>query len=52
MNVFSITEKSINFFVNIFNYNSSRESNIKRFVEQEYRPIDRSWAYYKFLKKN
>ena len=46
MNVFSNTKKSISFFLNMFNNDKLYTDNIKQFIEQEYRPIDRSWASY------
>ena len=46
MNVFSNTKKSISFFLNMFNNDKFYADNIKQFIEQEYRPIDRSWANY------
>tara|TARA_R100000742_G_C4274862_1_gene95039 strand:+ start:237 stop:410 length:174 start_codon:yes stop_codon:yes gene_type:complete len=45
MNVFSITKKSINFFVDLFNGHAVDEDNIERFVEVEYKPNDRDWAF-------
>ena len=45
MNVFGITEKSVNFFVNMFDKYNIDEDNIKRFVEVEYKPNDRGWAF-------
>tara|TARA_Y100000114_G_C11608964_1_gene254149 strand:+ start:329 stop:502 length:174 start_codon:yes stop_codon:yes gene_type:complete len=45
MNVFGITEKSVNFFVNMFDKHNIDEDNIKRFVEVEYKPNDRGWAF-------
>ena len=45
MNVFGITEKSVNFFVNMFDKHNIDEDNIKRFVEVEYKPNDREWAF-------
>jgi len=45
MNVFSITKKSINFFVDLFNGHAVDEDNIERFAEVEYKPNDRDWAF-------
>ena len=44
MNVFGITKKSINFFINMFDRNSIDENGIRRYVEVEYRPNDWQWA--------
>ena len=44
MNVFGITQKSVNFFVNMFDKHFVDEDSIKRFLEVEYRPNDRQWA--------
>jgi hypothetical protein len=44
-NVFGITKKSVNFFVNMFNNNKRNEDNLRKYVETEYRPIDWNWAY-------
>jgi len=46
--VFAITQKSINFFVNFFNINKRNQNNVQRFIEQEFKPIDRNWAYEKY----
>jgi len=46
--VFAITQKSINFFVNFFNTNKRNQNNVQRFIEQEFKPIDRNWAYEKY----
>jgi len=43
--VFGITKKSIHFFVNMFNINRVDENGIRKFVEVEYKPYDREWAY-------
>jgi|TARA_B100000927_G_C16107997_1_gene325991 hypothetical protein len=45
MNVFGITKESVNFFVNMFDKHNIDEDNIKRFVEVEYKPNDRGWAF-------
>ena len=52
MNVYGITKKSINFFINFFNKRVTNEDSIKRFVENEYRADDREWAYIHFKNKN
>tara|TARA_B100000519_G_C13840201_1_gene249208 strand:+ start:189 stop:392 length:204 start_codon:yes stop_codon:yes gene_type:complete len=44
MNVFGITKKSINFFINMFDRNSIDENGINRFVEVEYSPNDWQWV--------
>jgi len=44
MNVFGITKKSINFFVNMFNSNRIDENGINRYVEVEYKQNDWQWA--------
>ena len=44
MNVFGITQKSINFFVNMFDRLGIDEDNISRYVEVEYNPNDWQWA--------
>lgn len=51
MNVFGITQKSINFLVNLFSKFDTNEDSIARFVENEYRPDDREWAYIQFKGK-
>jgi hypothetical protein len=47
MNVFSNTQKSIDFFLNMFYKHTTDEDSIKRFVEVEFRPDDRQWAFNK-----
>ena len=47
MKVFSITQKSINFLVNLFQVKNNNED-IKQYIDTEYMPIDREWAYSKF----
>jgi len=49
-NVFSITQKSILFFLNLFQFKDNKHKNIKHYIEIEYKPIDREWAYTKFKK--
>tara|TARA_B100001093_G_C26259224_1_gene772030 strand:- start:438 stop:611 length:174 start_codon:yes stop_codon:yes gene_type:complete len=44
MNVFGITQKSISFFVNMFDRLGIDEDNISRYVEVEYNPNDWQWA--------
>ena len=48
MNVYGITEKSISFFLNLFNRNHVNETGIRKFVEVEFRPTDREWAFEKY----
>jgi hypothetical protein len=43
--VFTHTKKSLNFFLNCFNFSTSHEDNVRRFVEVEFKPNDRQWAY-------
>jgi len=47
MKVFSITQKSINFFLNLFQVKDDKED-IKQYIDTEYMPIDREWAYSKY----
>ena len=51
MNAFGITQKSISFFLNMFYKHSVDESNIRKFVEVEFKPDDRQWAYEQFKAK-
>jgi hypothetical protein len=51
MHVYGITQKSINFFVNLFSKFNTNEDSITRFVENEYRSDDREWAYLQFKGK-
>ena len=48
MNAFGITQKSISFFVNMFYQHNDNENGIRKFVEVEYAPNDRDWAFEKF----
>jgi len=43
--VFGITQKSVNFFLNMFHFNTIDENSINRYIEVEYKPRDRQWAY-------
>ena len=43
--VFTNTKKSIDFFLNCFSFFDSHKDHVKRFVEVEFRPNDRQWAY-------
>jgi len=47
MNVFSNTQKSIDFFLNMFYKHTTDEDSIRRFVEVEFKPDDRQWAFNK-----
>jgi len=48
MHVYGITQKSINFFLNLFGGNRVNETVIRKFVEVEFRPYDREWAFEKY----
>tara|TARA_R100000231_G_C5212776_1_gene131043 strand:- start:41 stop:214 length:174 start_codon:yes stop_codon:yes gene_type:complete len=48
MNAFGITQKSISFFLNMFYQHNDNENGIRKFVEVEYAPNDRDWAFEKF----
>lgn len=48
MNVFGITQKSISFFLGMFYQHNVNENGIRKFVEVEYKPYDREWAYEQF----
>jgi len=50
MKVFSITQKSILFFLNLLQFSNVKQDYIKQYVDTEYKPIDREWAYTKFKK--
>lgn len=50
--VFGITQKSVNFFLNMFYNNRVDENGIARFIEVEYKPDDRQWAYQQIKKRN
>jgi|TARA_R110001583_G_scaffold178497_2_gene334445 hypothetical protein len=43
MNVFGVTKKSINFFVNMFDRHITNEDNVNRYVEVEYPQNDWEW---------
>lgn len=51
MNVYSITNKSVQFFLNLFKRNS-RTKAIKQFIEVEYREQDREWARLHFMSRH
>jgi len=48
-NVFAITQKSINHFINMF---SSTNNTLEDYVRTEYKPTDWKWAYQKFVLQN
>jgi len=48
-NVFAITQKSINHFINMFSFN---DNTLEDYVRTEYRPTDWKWAYQKFVLQN
>jgi len=48
MHVYGITEKSINFFLNLFGGNRVNETGIRKFVEVKFRTYDREWAFEKY----
>ena len=50
MNVYHITNKSINFFLNLFKFDSNPKG-IDKFVEVEFRPQDREWAKIQFMSR-
>jgi len=50
MNVYHITNKSIDFFLNLFKF-SPRTKGIDKFVEVEFRPQDREWAKLHFMSR-
>lgn len=51
MNVFTITNKSISFFLNLFKFDLDHETGLDKFVEVEFRPQDRTWAKEQLKKK-
>jgi hypothetical protein len=44
-NVFTHIKKFAHSIFSIYDYNKSNEDHIRKFVETEYRPKDRGWAY-------
>jgi hypothetical protein len=50
MNVYGITQKSINFFLDIFKFNNAPKG-IDQFVEVEFKPQDRQWAKIHFMNR-
>lgn len=51
MNVFTITNQSISFFLNLFKFDLGYETGLDKFVEVEFRPQDRAWAKEQLKKK-
>ena len=51
MNAFGITQKSISFFLNMFYQHNVNENGIRKFIEVEFQPDDRKWAYEQFKTK-
>lgn len=51
-NVFTITKKSVDFLTNMFNFNKHNADNLRKFIETEYKPDDRQWAYEQWQKKS
>jgi hypothetical protein len=43
--VFTNTKKSIDFFLNCFSFLNAEQDPIRKYVEVEFRPNDREWAY-------
>ncbi len=43
--VFTNTKKSIDFFLNCFSIFTAEQDPIRKYVEVEFRPNDREWAY-------
>jgi hypothetical protein len=50
MNVYHITNKSIDFFLNLFKFNHASKG-IDRFVEVEFKEQDREWAKIHFMSR-
>jgi len=51
MNVYHITNKSIQFFLNLFKFDFSSQG-IDRFVEVEFKEQDREWAKIHFKSRS
>jgi len=43
--VFTNTKKSIDFFLNCLSFFNCNQDPVKRYVEVEFKPNDREWAY-------
>lgn len=50
MNVYHITNKSIQFFLDLFKFDNAPKG-IDKFVEVEFREQDREWAKLNFMNK-
>lgn len=50
MNVYGITNKSFEFFLNLFKFNST-PTGIDKFVEVEFKEHDREWAKIQFMSR-
>lgn len=50
MNVFNITNKSIRFFLDLFNFDNGPKG-IDKFVEVEFKEQDREWAKIHFMNR-
>ena len=48
MNVYGITKKSVNFFLNLFKFDNAPKG-IDKFVEVEFKEQDREWAKIHFM---
>jgi hypothetical protein len=50
MNVYSVTNKSVQFFLNLFKF-SHAPKGIDKFVEVEFKEQDREWAKIQFINR-
>lgn len=50
MNVYGVTNKSVEFFLNLFKF-SPTPKGIDKFVEVEFREHDREWAKIHFMNR-
>jgi hypothetical protein len=50
-NVFTHIKKFAHIIFCVYDYDQSNEDHIRKFVETEYRPKDRRWAYHTFKNK-
>ena len=50
-NVFTHIKKFAHIIFCAYDYDQSNEDHIRKFVETEYRPKDRRWAYHTFKNK-
>jgi hypothetical protein len=46
--VFTNTKKSMDYFLNFFSFIIIKQDSIKQFIEHEFKPSDRNWAYQKY----